>query len=180
MLPPTLSAQLCALSGPWLSIASLCFETTWRVSADRVFSFGGQTPLQWLPSPCEQRRSRPHPGVLQIPRALCRQEELWLPKDTEARRDGDFVADHFPTFGRAQVAYVRRADGGSVLTPEAFDRALALHRLTAGVEWPNEGAEVPWLPSPVPFTDVCLGRNVNVRPVSSLAAAVVGVPFVLV
>ena len=91
-----------------------------------------------------------------------RGERLWLPEGTQAQRDSAIVDELYPAFGRFQQFFLTRADEGNVLTPEAFDVALRVHRATQEVTWDNaEDGErvVPWRPDTVTYTDVCLNRN---------------------
>lgn len=59
--------------------------------------------------------------------------------------------------------YIERKDGGNILTPDAFDRALQLHDAIIGTTWANaadDGSrEISYIPQPLKFTDVCLNRN---------------------
>lgn len=108
-----------------------------------------------LPHTRHGHRSRPH-------RAPRRGDKLWLPEGTQSQRDDAVVDALYPAFGRFQQFYLTREDEGSVLTPAAFDAALAVHEATQRVTWENsEDGErvVPWRPAVVDYTDVCLNRN---------------------
>lgn len=92
-----------------------------------------------------------------------RGEKLWIPSGTESQRNQDFVEDAFPSLGRFEVVYLERKDGGSILTPEAFNRALDIHNAIIETTWDNakdDGSrEISYLPQPLKFTDLCLNRN---------------------
>lgn len=92
-----------------------------------------------------------------------RGEKLWIPSGTESQKNNEFVQDTFPSLGRFENVYIERKDGGSILTPDAFDRALELHNAIIGTTWANAAddgtREISYVPQPLKFTDVCLNRN---------------------
>lgn len=94
---------------------------------------------------------------------VCRGDKLWIPSGTESQRNNDFVQDAFPSLGRFENVYIERKDGGSILTPAAFDRALQLHNAIIATTWDNaadDGSrEISYVPQPLKFTDLCLNRN---------------------
>ena len=61
-----------------------------------------------------------------------------MPSGTESERDGEIVESLFPDFGRFQSFRVRRTDGANILTPAAFNDALALRDGGQAVTWANE------------------------------------------
>eukprot|EP00892_Ulva_mutabilis_P011134 jgi/Ulvmu1/8393/UM042_0100.1 len=90
-------------------------------------------------------------------------EKLWVPKDNDSQRNNDFVKETFPSLGRFENVYIERKDGGNILTPAAFDRALQLHNSIIETTWDNladDGSrDIDYLPQPLKFTDLCLNRN---------------------
>lgn len=92
-----------------------------------------------------------------------RGEKLWIPKDNESQKNNEFVQDTFPSLGRFENVFIERKDGGNVLTPEAFDRALQLHNAIIETTWDNandDGSrDIEYLPQPLKFSDLCLNRN---------------------
>jgi hypothetical protein len=93
--------------------------------------------------------------------SCCRSEKLWVPKNNESQRNAKFVSENFPSLARFQFWYLEREDGGSVLTPEAFSKALSIHQKVLKVTWASENAEeagaklVADLPETVGITDLC-------------------------
>ena len=96
--------------------------------------------------------------------SFCRLDKLWFPPSTQAQRDKAYDEQYYPAAGRYESVIVQRRDGGDVLTPLTFNRALQLVQQTLDVEWHNQGT-APWLPRAVSFTDVCLtlGKHSEVR-----------------
>ena len=89
---------------------------------------------------------------------MCRGEKLWVPDDTESQRRNDFVNEHFPSTARLELFQMRRADGGDVLNPAAFDKFLAIHNRLVNASYANNGDHAE-LPDPVKFTTLCLNED---------------------
>lgn len=70
---------------------------------------------------------------------------------------------NFASTARTQIVYITRSDGGNVLTSQSLTRALAIHARIVTTSWPNlksDGTrEIPDVPQPLKFTDVCLSSN---------------------
>ena len=97
----------------------------------------------------------------------CRGEKLWVPAGNESQRNNDFVKQHFPSLGTNEIFYLEREDGGDVLTPEAFDKALSIHNEIIALRWKNTKDEsnpaapkqVPYLPGTQALKDVCVNSQ---------------------
>lgn len=98
---------------------------------------------------------------------LCRGEKLWVPTNNESQRNNVFVTDNFPSLARIEFMYLEREDGGDVLTPEAFNKALSLHNDITTLAWKNlkdQDAPAPGklddtLPEEVMLRDLCFNRQ---------------------
>lgn len=110
----------------------------------------------------------PHRPMASDPwRGACRGEKLWVPTNNESQRNNDFVTKHFPSFARFQSVYLEREDGGDVLTPEAFDKALSIHQQVLDLQWsnlkdqdnPDSGKVDETLPATVKLVDLCLNST---------------------
>lgn len=96
--------------------------------------------------------------------SVCRGEKLWVPSDNESQKNNAFVTKNFPSLARIQIFYLEREDGGDVLTPEAFDKALSIHNRVVSLQWNNtksggEGREVDYLPEAQGFPDLCFSNE---------------------
>lgn len=93
----------------------------------------------------------------------CRGSKLWIPSGTESAKNGEFVTENFASIARTQILYITRKDGGNVLTPATLSRALSIHNRILAATWANQKPdgtpEVPDVPQPLKFTDVCLSTN---------------------
>ena len=96
----------------------------------------------------------------------CRSEKLWVPSDNDSQRNNDFVKEYFPSLARFQLVYLEREDGGDVLTPEAFDKALSMHNQILELKWNNTKEEkgnevvaVGYLPATQKFQDICFNNG---------------------
>lgn len=94
---------------------------------------------------------------------MYRGQKLWIPSGTESAKNSDFVTQNFASTARTQIVYITRNDGGNVLTPASLSRALFIHNRIVAASWPNlrpDGTpELPEVPQPLEFTDVCLSTN---------------------
>lgn len=93
----------------------------------------------------------------------CRGEKLWVPDDNESQRNAAFVQENFPSLARIQLVYLEREDGGDILTPEAFDKALDIHNQILALQWNNTNdADMPivdYLPATQNITDLCFNER---------------------
>ena len=94
-----------------------------------------------------------------------------MPTDNESQRNNEFVKQHFPPFARFESVYLEREDGGDVLTPEAFDKALSIHNEILALEWSNKRDQdadgpsednpkvIESLPDTLALQHLCLNRT---------------------
>jgi hypothetical protein len=69
-----------------------------------------------------------------------RGEKLWVPSGTVAQENKEYVEQYFGSNARVEQFLLKFSDGDSVLSPDAFDAAFALHNKVVAVEADNPEA----------------------------------------
>lgn len=92
---------------------------------------------------------------------------MWVPTDNLSQKNAAFVNKHYPPTARVEFVYLLREDGGNVLTPEAFSKALEIHEDIIALQWdnlkvednPESGKAIEYLPESLQFQDLCANRE---------------------
>lgn len=89
----------------------------------------------------------------------CSGEKLWVPEDNESQRNNEFVTKHFPSLARIQLVYLEREDGGDILTPEAFNKALSIHNQILALSVSESGDNATSLVATQQLNDLCFNQQ---------------------